>query len=840
MSFAERFRDMMDPVNDLRYAARMLLKTPGFTVVAVGLLAAGIGASTVIFSAVDAVLLRPLPVRNPDELVRIVQKTPQLGTRSSFSYIFYENLRDHSTTLPVVFGEQEWISAMNEPPPAEELRLGLVTPEFFEALGVPALYGRTLTHEDAKEDPGPAPVVLSYPFWRRRWNADPGVIGRMITLKKQKFVIAGVMPREFNGVSVDTSPDIRMPVRVAPLLLDYSSGKTLQIEELPDLAITARLRPGATLAQAQAESISIWRASVEESSKRFPDYGSAEQELRRGIQLEPLERGVSILRDKFGTALKLLVACVGLLLMMVCANVAGLLLARSAARREEIAVRVAMGATRGRIVRQVLTESAVLAVIGAAGGLLLVRISTPLLAGAFPPLRDLRTERLSLAIQFSMDARVLLFSIAITCVTLVLAGLAPAMSAGRVNLDSVLRGVRSSPAWRGRQALIVFQISLCTLLLAGAGLLARTFTQLRSVDIGFDRDHIVTFTANPGLASYSAAQAEALRVVLMERVRGIPGVKSVAVASRALMRGSGIKATVAPMGEPFVEQDFLNTSTNTVSPEYFSTLGMRIVAGIDFAPEDAARTEIPRRQIVNEAFVRRFFPRTEPVGKLFGGARTTPAKGEYQIIGVVSDAKYRSLREPMTPTMYSTWRPSEDPFQLVVRTMGRPESMIEPVRRALASIDAALPFTEINTMTEEVDASLAPERMTAALASIFGAVAAALAAVGIYGLLAYAVAQRRREIGIRMAVGARSSDIAAMIGLQTVAMAGAGIALGLGAAFLAAPWIRSLLYGIAPADPVSLATAGLFVMMVSAAATAIPAIRATRIEPAIALREERR
>ncbi len=340
--------------------------------------------------------------------------------------------------------------------------------------------------------------------------------------------------------------------------------------------------------------------------------------------------------------------------------------------------------------------------------------------------------------------------------------------------------------------------------------------------------------------SHTAAQAEALRAALSERVRQIPGVAGVAFASRALMRGSGMKMTVAPQGERATAQDFLNTSLNSVSAEYFSTLGMRIVAGRDFLPEDALLTQPPFRVIVNETFVRRFFPGAQPLGRLFGGGTYEPAKGQYQIIGVVTDAKYRSLREPMTPIDYSTWKPGGDSFQLVVRTVGRPESVIEPVRCALASIDPALPFTEISTMSEEVDASLAPERTTAALASIFGAVAAVLAAVGIYGLLAYAVAQRRREIGIRMAIGAQSSDIAAMIGMQTITMAGAGIVLGLGAAFLAAPWIRSLLYGIAAADPVSLVTAALFVIVVSAAATAIPAIRATRIEPAIALREERR
>jgi predicted permease len=614
----------------------------------------------------------------------------------------------------------------------------------------------------------------------------------------------------------------------------------LRIENLPNFEIVARLRPGVTIAQAQAECLPIFRASTEAYYKQFPNNGSVEMELRRGMEIEPLDRGVSILRDKFGTALKLLVGSVGLLMLMACANVAGLLLARGAARREEIAVRLALGATRARLVRHVLAESALLTAIGAVGGVLIAWLAAPLLAGMFPPLRDLRTERLNFSIRFGMDTRVLAFSIAVSALAVLIAGLGPAVSAARMNLDSVLRGARSSSGWRSRQALIVFQIALCTVLLAGAGLLARTFAELRGVPAGFDRDHIVTFTTNPGLTAHTAPQTEALRVALMERVREIPGVAGVAIASRPLMRGSGIKMTVAPQGERASEKDFLNISSNSVSPEYFSTMGMRIVAGRAFAPNDSLLTQPPLKVIVNEAFVRRFFPRAEPIGKLFGSAGTAPAKGQFEIAGVVSDAKYRSLREPMTPTSYTIWKPGGDQLQLVVRTVGRPESVIEPVRRALASVDPALPFTEINTMTEEIDASLAAERTTAALASTFGAVASALAAVGIYGLLAYAVAQRRREIGIRMAIGARSTDIIRMIGAQTIVLAAVGIALGLSAAFLAAPWIRSLLYGIAPADPVSLASAALFVVAISAAATAIPAARATRIEPSIALREERR
>jgi len=816
----------------------MLAKSPGFTLIATGLLAAGIGANTLIFSAMDAIMLRQLAVRNPRELVRMVQRSPQLGTRSNFSYLYYENLRDHASSLSIVFGEWEELIAMNEPAPAEELRVNLVTPEFFDALGVPAMLGRTLTREDAKDAPGAAPAVLSYEFWRRRFDADPHAVGKTITLNRQKFAIVGVMPRGFNGINVDTSPDLRVPDRVMPLIVERVDGRQMRVEEYGGVSIAARLRTGVRPAQARPQCFELWRQSTKEWAARFLP-GSAEGELRRGMDLEPIPRGVSVLRDKFGTALELLVASVGLLLLMVCANVAGLLLARGASRRDEIAVRLALGATRGRIARQVLTESALLALAGAAGGLLIAWIAAPMLARAFPPIRDLMTNRLNLAIHFGLDSGVLIFSIAISCACVILAGLAPAMSAARMNLDAILRGARSSSGWRGRQALIVFQIGLCTMLLAGAGLLVRTFSELRDVDAGFDRDRIVTFTTSPGLASYTPAQTEALRTALTERVREIPGVAGVAFATRPLMRGSGVKMTVAPMGQRATQADFLNTSLNDVSPEYFSTMGMRILEGRDFLPEDVGRSQQPPFQaVVNEAFIRRFFPRTEPVGKLFGGSSGEPAKGQFEIVGVVSDAKYRSLREPMTPTVYTAWRPADSSFQLVIRTTGRPENVIGPVRRALAALDPALPFTEIETMNDEIEASTAPERTTAMLASILGGVAAALTGIGIYGLLAYAVAQRRREIGIRMAIGARPANIVRMIGAQSAALAGGGVAIGLGAAMVAAPWVRSLLYGVVPEDPMALAGAAIFVIAVAVVATAIPAARAVRVDPANVLREE--
>ncbi len=431
------------------------------------------------------------------------------------------------------------------------------------------------------------------------------------------------------------------------------------------------------------------------------------------------------------------------------------------------------------------------------------------------------------------DRRVLLFSIGAAIATMLVFGVGPAIAAARESVEGVLRSARSARGWRGRQALIVFQIALCTLLLACAGLLVRTFRELRAADTGFEAAHIATFSADPSLAGYTDEQAQALRLALMARVRELPGVASVATASRPLLRGSGVKTTVAPSGRRASRADFLNTSLNSVSPEYFDTLGLPILAGRGLAREAGK----PVTVVVNEAFARRFFPEGNAVGKRFGNALDTVAGENFEIVGVVANAKYRSLREPMTPTFYQP-QTGTGFFELLVRTRGRPEEVIQPVERALAALDPALPFTEVHTLAEEVDASVSGERLTAAVASLFGALAAVLAAVGLYGLLAYVVAQRRREIGIRMAVGARPGDIAAWISRQSLAMLAAGIIAGLAAAMAVAPAMQSLLYGVPPADPVSLAGAAAFVAVAVVVATAAPLARAVGVEPAAALRNE--
>ncbi|HXK05254.1 MAG TPA: ABC transporter permease [Verrucomicrobiae bacterium] len=814
----------------LRIAARLLARTPGLTITAILLLAIGIGGSTLLFSAFEAIWLRPLAVRHPEQLVRMVQRTPQLGARSYFAHRYYRTLREHATTLSAVFGEAEWTVAMSQPAPAEQLRVRLVTPEFFSELGAHALHGRIFAPEDANA------VVISYDFWQRRFQADPGAVGRTIVLHGFPFTIAGVMPREFNGLSADNTPEVRASLAAIDQLARSEGPNSIaphtRLDEL-QLDLAGRVKPGVTLRQAEAECLAMWRADVREQYAKNPT--GMEFELRRGMSLDRLEFGVSIVRDKFGAAVRLLAAASGVLLLLVCANVAGLVLAGAAARRAEIAIRLALGATRGRLVRQMLAESLLLVAAGAAAGWLLAWIGAPLLARALPPIRDLATTPVAIAIDFHPDARVMLAAFAIALLTAVLIGLVPAISASRTNLDAVLRGVRASQAWRGRSALVVLQVALCTVLLAGAGLLVRTLRELRAADTGLDTAHVVTFTTDPGLMGYTPAQSRALWVNLGARMRDLPGVLHVGAAARPLMRGSGFKTTVGLVGQAPSAADFLNTSINSVAPEYFESMGMRIVRGRGFRAADVGAAK-PEPVIVNEAFVRRFLSGVEPIGQLFGTGIGGPIVPDRQVVGVVSDAKYRGLREPMTPTFYSA---ADSGFSvLCVRTRGTPEALIEPVRRAMAALDPALPFTEIHTLAQETEASVAPERVTATFAAAFGILAALLAAAGIYGLLAFAVEQRRREIGIRMALGARPSQIGTLLGRQTAVMLAFGVAAGTGAALVLTGSLRALLYGVAPRDPLSMAAAAVLMCAVAAAATVIPARRATRVEPAVALREE--
>jgi predicted permease len=825
---------MQSLIQDFRLVLRVLTRNPGSSFVIVGLLSLGLGSTTVMFGLFDATFLRTLPVRHPEELVRMVQRAPKLGTYSNFPYAYYEALHDHATTLAAVFGGSEYYHfRLTDPEPAEEITVHGVTPEYFEALGVRALYGRVLFPTDATEAPGMPPAVLSYGFWQRRFGGDPAVVnGRTLLVNGHRFAIVGVMPHDFNGLALDTTPDVRVPLRA------YLSLANLRLDYIR-LEIAGRLKPGFTRLQAEGECRALYQSSMRDYLQTVVklDPHTISELLSRGMGLDTLDRGVSVVRDRYADALKLLMASVSLLVLIICANVGGLLLARAAAREQEIAVRLAVGATRMQLVRRVFAESFLLAAPGVMGGFAIALAGIPAASRVLPPIRDVSSSLVALSLDANINWRVFLFLLALSLFTVLLFSLSPALAVSRSDLDGLLRAVRASGSWRGRQALITFQIAFCTLLLVIASLFVRTLQQLHKTYPGFDSDHIETFTIN--LAGQPGGAALLRR--FSERVRELPGVVSVATSSIGVMREHGMSTTVAPAGQRITRADFLNCNLNDVSPGFFATMGMRILAGRDFIAGDtsARKSKQPEMIVINQAFAQRFFPNIDPVGKRFGFAAgmVGVANEAYEIVGVVSDAKYRSLREPIKPMFYIL-QADADHFVMYVRTRMRPESIIEPVRKVLASLDPSIPFLEVHTLAEEVDNTTAGDRLTAALSSLFGFIAALLAGAGIYGLLAYVVTERRREIGIRMALGAQPAQIGELIARQTLSMTAVGVTLGLGGALMAGPGIRSLLYGISPQDPRSLIAAVVLVFLTAALGTIIPALRATRVDPMVALRYE--
>ncbi|HEX7359310.1 MAG TPA: ABC transporter permease [Bryobacteraceae bacterium] len=477
-------------MTDIRFALRRLARSPAYCLVVAALLAIGIGASTAVFSIVDAILLRELPVPHPEQLVRMVQHLPKLGDRSAFPYVYYQALKQHATTLSAVFAESamEMRFPVSEPRPVEEVRVGIVSPKFFKALGVHASYGRLFTPTEARNTSQTPPAVLSYRFWRRHFHADLRAIGQTMVLNGKHFVIVGVMPRNFNGISVDTSPAIRIPVSAIPVFWNRPRNRM-------SFEIAGRLRPGVSLKRAGEECLAIWKPVVTNYYEKVAKYPPKEVAalLRRGLALDPLARGTSVLRNQFKESFQLLAGLMALVLLIVCTNVAGLLLARVAAHQEEYAVRLALGASRFRLMRQLLLDNLLLTVAGAVGGLLIALALIPLSIRLIPPVRDLTGTLVPLSVHAGVNGRVFLFLLAASAIAMFLFSLTPALTAARLRVDTVQRGARSSLGWRGRRFLILVQVALCMFLLVEAALLVRTFRKLRDVQPGFNPSHIVTF-----------------------------------------------------------------------------------------------------------------------------------------------------------------------------------------------------------------------------------------------------------------------------------------------------------------------------------------------------------
>jgi predicted permease len=791
---------------DLRSAWRSLRNHPLSSAVIVALLALGIGANTVLFSVVDALLLRPLPVARPEELVQFFSYTGTLRYPEYEDAYCEKLLRQRPASLSDVACEASLFVAVSSNKRTERREVGVVSDNYYSMLGVQPQLGRL---------PETNSAMLSYGFWRDAFAGDPRALGQTIFISGHPFVIAGVDPEGFNGTEADTGPDVRI-TRAGEQTITPRDGDAQS-------RVFGRLRPGssATSALQEAQGIAL------EGQLPKPDPNHRET-------LESIQNGSSTLRSQFGTALTLLMAGVFGLLLIVCANVAGLLVARAALRSRELAVRVAIGATRWQLIRQVVTECAALVAAGGVLGVTLAYAAMPLVLRALPPIRDRAAYMHPLRLTISPDLRVLAFTFAVCALTALLFSIAPAVASAGVDVHAALKSMRSSLSIsRSRAILVSVQVALCTILLLGAGLLVRTLATLQTLPPGFAAEHVVTFSLDPSMAQLSHEAGQSLKVRLLEKVTALPGVPSAAFAGRALMRGTGLKSTIAPEGALTPPGGPLNTSINPVDPNYFETMQIPLLAGRTFREDETIDLK-PAPVIVNQAFARAFFPKVDPIGKRFG-AQGQPAT---VIIGVVGDAKYRSLREPTPPIFYPRLPADGQGGTLYVRTSGDPEALIPAVERTLRELEPRLPFFEVHTLTEEIHASLWQDRLVAWLASLFGGTAALLAGVGLYGMLSYAVTGRRREIGIRMALGAEPSQVSRLVSMQALAPVGAGIALGLLGFAGTARWIAALLFGVNTWDGLALAATVAAVAAVSLIAISVPAWQAVHVDPSETLRDE--
>jgi len=853
----------MQMITDIRYALRTLAKRPAFTLVAVLTIALGVGANTALFSVVDAVLLKKLPVKDPDQLVLFKSSwnTEKFGpggfngsnrfdpqthmtSGTSFPLQTLARFRQEQSVLSDVFAFAPVDITLNAGGQAEVVTGQAVSGNYYSALGVPALVGRTIT--DADDNLGVTPVaVLSHRLWTTRFNSDPAIVGKQVNINNVAFTVAGVTPAGFAGVAnVGSTQDVTIPIAWEPQI----SGERTNTRGAGIwwLRLMGRLKPGVTLEQAQAAMAEPFQASVLEH--RAARQARAKQPLP-AVEVRDLPRlgvdsgsqGEMDARRGMATPLQLLFGVVGVVLLIACANVANLLLARTSARKKEIAVRLALGASRVRLIRQLLTESVLLAVAGGAIGMLFALwIKNSLLA-----VTDWGGREMS-GLEPSLDLRVFGFTFALSLLTGLVFGIVPALRATRFDITPTLKDADRGSSAINRsllsKSLVVVQVSLSVLLLIGAGLLVRTVRNLRHVETGFNSQNLLLFNVDPSLIGYEDDRLAALYEQMFARLETVPGVRTVTFSRHALLSYSSSTSSVFVEGElgPDGKPRDTDAKIHTVRENFLPAMEIPLLLGRNLTPQDDARSG--QVAVVNQSFVNAHFPNTNPIGKRFGYEPDNPA--EIEIVGVARDAKYTSHRDKIQPTVYQSWRQSLKTMAgatVEVRTDGNPSSFVAGIREAMHEVNSNLPLTNIRTQIEQADETLALERMLAKLFTLFGVIAQLLAAIGLYGVMAYTVAQRTKEIGIRMALGADRARVLKMILRQGMALTLIGVGLGLVAAYVLTKYLASLtemLFGVEARDPWTFGAIGVLLIVVALVACLVPARRATRVDPLIALRYE--
>jgi predicted permease len=824
--------------HDLRFGLRALRKNPGFTAVVILTLALGLGANTAIFSIMDAVLLRSLPVRNSQELVVIGTRDARSGMNTDFSYPRYQDLRDKSTVFAGVLAKAGAEMNVSYAGQNERVRGQLVSGNYFEVLGVQPWIGRLFTQNDDLK-PGAHPVaVLSYGFWHRRFGDDASMVGKEILLNDHAITVVGVTPPGFYGTDLSEGADIRVPMMMATVFRPVPANR-LQNRRHSWLEIMARRKPGVTLAQAQASLEVLHLQIIEGEAAQLPPTVSAfnkQRFLESRIRLMPGSQGFGFLQRELEQPLLLVFGVTGVVLLILCANLANLLLARTAARGSEIAVRLTLGAGRLRLLRQWLTESLLLSTLGALAGMVVAVWVRTAVMGFLP-------ADYSSNLDTSLGWRVFGFMLLVSMMTGMLLGLAPAVRASRQQVGPTLQGGARTFASGGglfslRGGLIVLQIALSLPLLIGAGLFLHSLQNLRNIATGFDKENVLLATLNPSLNGYSQEKIQNLYGDLLDRIRALPGIRAAALASASPVSGGWDSETVTVEGYAPRQGEEMNPNAAIVSTDYFKTMAIPVIAGREFTAHDTPAA--PKVAVINETMAHYFFGDTNPIGKKIGTNDAPGSLPDIEIVGVVKDAKYVKLREQPLRHFYLPIGQQPRLFELTlhVRAEGDPRPLVDVVRAQLQKLDPHLPLYDVKLLDTQIDESLTQDRLITWLSSLFGLLATLLAAVGLYGVVAFSVARRTREIGIRMALGALPGDILrAVLGEMGILVA-TGVVLGLAAALAVGGLLRGMLYGVRPVDPLAFAAAGAVLVSAAAVAAYFPAKRATRVDPIIALRYE--
>ena len=833
---------------DLRFAFRNIHKSPGFSTIAVLTLALGIGANTTIFTLLNAILLRPLPVQNPQELLLFGDGSAAGSTESVpdgnwklFSYSFFHDFRQKDTSfsgMAAVDSTQFETKASISGGAYQTTHVNLVSGSYFSILGVPAFLGRTIGESDDSVDGAGTVAVASYSWFQRHFNGDPSALGKIIRIQSHDYMLVGVAKPGFSGVTVGQSTDLWIPLSMEKAF-SRPGWDSLGDKLFQSLYLIGRLRPGVTATQASAETNLLFKQIVRSYLGPQPSQKHLDDLAHSSLQLTPGDRGVSPLRYALSLPLQILMAIVVLVLLIACANIANMLLARGVARNREIAVRMALGASRRRIVFQLLTESTLLAFLGAAAGVALAWKRSGLLLNMATPSPD------PVPLNLAPDLRVLGFTIAVTVLTSLLFGILPAFRSAGLEFTPALKDGRgsSSASTRGALArsLIVGQVALSVLLLVVAGLLLRSLIHLYDVDTGFNKHNVLIFSLDSSTANLPHGPDEIRSVRLQEQIEGrvqdIPGVRSDGFAFFAFNDGAW-SDQVLFQGVPRTPANGESVSFNITGNGFFSAMGIPLIEGRTFSSEDKGTAKVA---VINQTMARRFFPNSSPIGHRFAIGETPDHPGEIEVIGLVKDSKYYTLDE--SPVMEAYFPCTQNPGffgNFVVRYApgANQQEISSRIRHAIAEINSNILVNSVTTLEEQVDRSVAKQSLIAQLSAFFGALAVFLSCIGIYGLLSYSVARRTSELGIRLALGAQSHALLWLVLRECIFLLILGFAIGIPVALSSTHILKSLLYQLSPLDPTAIGIAIAAVACVTVGAAWLPARRASKINPMQALRTE--